>query len=89
MLKVKEGIELEELEKYGFKKQPRPYPGYYRCIAIGPEIIFITGVREIIVEKWEENDWRIHKNPNCKYRSNETSIDILYDLITAGIVVKE
>lgn len=92
MLKVKEGIPLQELEKYGFKKQPRPYTGYYLCVAVGARVIFVNpdeGGKIIHHEKWEDNDTRIHKRPNCKYRANYLVDDILYDLITAGIVVKE
>lgn len=92
MLKIAEGIDLKELEKFGFKKQPRPYSGYYLCVAIGARVIFVNpdgGGRIIHSEKWEDNDPRIHKNPNCKYRANYIVEEILYDLIQAGIVVKE
>jgi hypothetical protein len=63
MLKVKEGIELKELEKYGFKHIHDFIEAYSK------ETIFINA-----------DNRRIY----CFQ-----DIDTLYDLITAGIVVKE
>ena len=74
MLKVKEGIKLEELEKYGFE-------------------------RKYIVADWCY--WKEYKEENYKEtlvvweEDRKVQIeaihllDALYDLITAGIVVKE
>lgn len=64
MLKVKEGIKLEELEKYGF-----------RC--------YNAGVG------WVSENHRLHVFADDKTIVNIDGDDILYDLITAGIVVKE
>ena len=44
--------------------------------------------REIMVDKWYENDPRAHKRPKVRYRSNIQVYDVLYDLITAGLVEK-
>ena len=91
MLKIKDNVDLKELEKFGFKKQPKPYKGYYICIARGVKILMILSDeanREIMLDKWYDNDQRAHKNANCKYRSNLQAIDILYDLIQAGLVEK-
>ena len=46
------------------------------------------GNRQIIIDKWYENDSRAHKKANCKYRSNKTVYDVLYDLIKADLVEK-
>lgn len=68
MLKVKEGISLEELEKYGFRYLPRGAEGYdFERFEKG--YMFIPVADRKIVNTAEE--------------------DTLYDLITAGIVVKE
>lgn len=32
------------------------------------------------------DDPRIHANPNCRYRSGKTSLDIIYELIKAGML---
>ena len=41
-----------------------------------------------MVDDWRKDDSRIHKRPNCRYRDNCTAIDILYDLIKAGMLKK-
>ena len=86
MLKIKDNVDLKELQKYGLKKQPKPYSGYYLCVSRGVQILFVTGARIIMVEKWRDYDPRIHKRPNCKYRSNKTILDVLYILIKEGLV---
>ena len=91
MLKIRDDIDLKELEKFGFKKQPKPFSGYYLCIARGVQVIFVLsdgGNREISIEKWKDDDPRIHKNPNCKYRANYIAEEILFDLIQVGLVKK-
>jgi hypothetical protein len=96
MLKIKDNVPLEELEKFGFKKQPikNGYLGYYRCISKGAKIILILPdealdrKREILVDKWWDSDPRVHKRPKVKYRSNIQVYDVLYDLIQAGLVEK-
>ena len=91
MLKIKDNVDLKELEKFGLKKQPKPYTGYYICIARGIKSLMVCpdeGNREIIVDKWHDNDPRVHKKANCKYRSNKQVYDVLYDLIKADLVEK-
>lgn len=33
------------------------------------------------IQEWKDNDPRIHKKANCKYRYNGTVLDVLYKLI--------
>lgn len=77
MLKVKEGIELEELEKYGFKRKN-----------------FADGNDLYIKEYRDYEEVRDCITVFCKDRTLMVAhaiymLDTLYDLITAGIVVKE
>lgn len=91
MLKIKDNLDFKELEKFGLKKQPKPYTGYYICIARGIKILIVCpneGNRQIIIDKWYDNDPRVHKRANCKYRSDKTVYDVLYDLIKADLVEK-
>lgn len=44
--------------------------------------------REILIDKWHEKDPRAHKRANCKYRSNVTAMEIVYNLIQEGLVEK-
>ena len=41
-----------------------------------------------MIEDWRKDDSRIHANPNCKFRDNRADIDILYELIKAGMLKK-
>lgn len=38
------------------------------------------------VNEWRDDDTRIHKNANCRYRDNRTYLDIIYDLIKADML---
>ncbi len=42
-----------------------------------------------MIEDWRKDDSRIHTKPNCRFRSDRTAIDILYDLIKADMLKKE
>lgn len=64
ILKVKDGIKLEELEKYGFEYK-----------------------HGIISNRYDKGT--IFVNCDNRYVYCFRDIDTLYDLITAGIVVKE
>ena len=41
------------------------------------------------INNWKDDDPRIHKIPNCRYRDNRTSLDIIYELIKAGMLKSE
>lgn len=87
MLKIKESVDKKELEKFGFKKCKKPYEClYYRCFSRNVKVMYIGA--GIYIEDWDSDDPRIHKNPNCKYRSDLTVCDMLFDLIQAGLVEK-
>ncbi len=88
MLRIKEELKQEFVEKYGFKKCKKPYDGvYYLCLAHNPTIIFV-GYKTMWFEKWGEDNPRIHKHPKCKYRDRRDMFDILYDAILDGYVEK-
>lgn len=78
MLKIKDNVDLKELEKFGFKKQGVEYlecyykkiPPYNWAVSIG------TYNREISIEC------------DDKEYSFTTKIDVLFDLISAGLVEK-
>ena len=38
------------------------------------------------VNEWNDDDPRIHKSANCRYRDQRTYLDIIYDLIAAGLL---
>ncbi len=72
---------MEEFEKVGFKKCKKPYNGcYYLCFSRGCQYIFLSPVMIDIV-KWKDEDPRIHKNANCKYKDIRTAQDFMCELI--------
>lgn len=38
------------------------------------------------VNNWRDDDPRIYKKPNCKYIDKRTYLDIVYELIKAGML---
>ena len=41
------------------------------------------------VNDWKDNDPRIHKDANCRYRDHRTYLDIIYELIKADMLVSD
>ena len=82
--------DMKEFEKFGFKPRrglPKGLQCYYLCVARGCKFIFVSP-KCFMVEEWRKDDLRIHDRPNCRYRDHRTAIDILYDLIKAGMLKK-
>ena len=83
-------VDMKEFEKFGFKPcrgLPKGLQCYYLCVARGCKFIFVSP-KCFMVEEWRKDDLRIHDRPNCRYRDHRTAIDILYDLINAGMLKK-
>lgn len=89
MLVPKDREHIERFEKYGFKKCKKPYNHcWYLCVPRGVKMLFVSNLVFEIFD-WKENDPRIHKNPNCKYRSQLDSLDIVYRLIKDGLLISD
>lgn len=79
-------VDMKEFEKVGFKKCKKPYDQcYYLCFARGIEYIFLSPVM-IAINKWKDEDPRIHKNANCRYRDKRTAIEFMCELIQNNMV---
>lgn len=92
MLKVDENKDLEMLKQYGFNsyKVNRNQTNYYRCFAYNSKLIIINNInKEVFIDKWYDDDNRIHKVPKCSYKDKTPLSDVMYDLIMDGIVVKQ
>lgn len=80
MLKIKDNVDLKELEKYGFKKEPEKAYYYY----------YINEEMEIFIWITKGYDYK----PKYIYVENNdytvifTELNILYDLIKDGLVIK-
>lgn len=76
MLKIKDNVDLKELEKFGFiKTQPHAYTDYWHYY------FSLDGVSEITIDNGREIIIKIDE-------STFLNLDILYDLIQAGLVGK-
>ena len=81
-------VEAKEFEKFGFKKCKGEYGKngcYYLCVSRGVKMLFVSDVH-FDVNDWDDNDPRIHKDANCRYRDNRTYLDIIYELIKADML---
>ena len=84
-------VKAKEFEKFGFKKCKGEYGKsgcYYLCVASGCKMLFVSS--EIFdVNDRIDNDPRIHKDANCRYRDHRTYLDIIYELIKADMLVSD
>ena len=81
-------VKAEEFEKFRFKKCKGEYGKsgcYYLCVSRGVKMLFVSDVR-FDVNDWRDNDPRIHKYANCRYRDNRTYLDIVYELIKSNML---
>ena len=79
-------VDMKEFEKVGFKKCKKPYDKcYYLCVARGIQMIFLSPVMVDII-KWNDDDPRIHKNPNCRFRDKRTALEIVVELVKNNMV---
>ena len=81
-------VKAQEFERFGFKKckgVSKDMHCYYLCVARGCKFIFVSDVY-FDVQDWDENDPRIHKRANCRYRDSRTYLDIIYALIKADML---
>lgn len=81
-------VKTNEFEKFGFKKCKGVYGKhdcYYLCIAKGIKMLYVSDAY-FSVNDWRDNDPRIHKEANCRYRDNRTYLDIICELIKADML---
>lgn len=91
MLKIKDEVDLKELEKFGFKPKYDENTGKIRAYEkikkeqeyIGLCVTIETIKNRIRIFRKNDKEWRI--NPLINY----FDVDTLYDLIKANLVVKE
>ena len=84
-------VKTKEFEKSGFKKCKGEYGKndcYYLCVSRGAKMIFVSNAI-FDVNDWKDNDPRIHKYANCRYRDCKTYLDIVYELVKADMLVSD
>ena len=78
--------DMKEFEKIGFKKCKKPYNMcYYLCFARGAQYIFLSP-KMLDIDKRKDDDPRIHKKPNCRYRDRRTALEFMCELVKEGYV---
>lgn len=80
MLKIKDDVKIEELKKYGFKREPEGSYFYYP-----------NNECEIFIWKSNKDKYYIPKGIYIEAKDNEiilSELDALYDLIKDGLVEK-
>lgn len=81
-------VDMTEFEKFGFKKCKnidKDLNCYYLCVSRGMKMIFVSDM-VYMINDWTDDDYRIHKRPNCRYRDLRTALDITYELIKADML---
>lgn len=84
-------VKPSKFEKFGFKKCKGEYGKcgcYYLCISRGCKMLFVSPVIFDVIE-WIENDPRIHKDANCRYRDHRSYLDVIYELIKEDMLVSD
>ena len=81
MLKIRDNVDLKELEKFGFLKWENGYG------TIGYSKYFVRGSITII-EKDKEFDNEYNNERMIKDNDVIHDVDVIYDLIQAGLVEK-
>ena len=89
-------VKAKEFEKFGFKKCKGEYGKhgcYYLCVARGVKMLFVSNVI-FDVNNWRDNDPRIHKDANCRYRvlsSSKSKIlsNVMSFVIKADMLVSD
>ena len=84
MLKIRDNVNLKELEKFGFKYTPNCYENYKLCLQNDLEgAIYIRITNDKIVYPVSDLDMY-----NLGNKNEFKMYDILYDLIKADLVEK-
>ena len=82
-------VDMKEFEKIGFKRCKRPYNMcYYLCFARGIQYIFLSPVM-VSINTWKDNDPRIHKKANCRYRDKRTALEFIVEMAKNNMITCE
>lgn len=89
MLKIKDSVDLKELEKFGFKYEKKKY-----YIETARDLMYsetdgaVFPVNKRLAIYVNVNDRKIIITKNIVCWQNQSKVDVLFDLIQAGLVEK-
>ena len=79
-------VDIKEFEKIGFKMCKKPSGRcYYLCFARGVQYIFLSP-KMIDIVNWDDNDPRIHKKANCRYRDRRTALEFIVEMAKNNMI---
>lgn len=81
-------VDPKEFERFGFKKCKGEYGKsgcYYLCVSRGVRMLFVSK-KCFDSFDWLDDDPRIHSMPNCRFLDKREELDIIYELIKAGML---
>ena len=84
MLKIKDNVDLKELEKFGFKKDS---PSWYGII-LRDNTEETMGISVSLFARPRCIQFGYRTNSECRLGSFTYDLDVLFDLIQAGLVEK-
>lgn len=76
---------IEEFEKIGFKSCANNDEYHYLCIE-KDKVVFFVDESDFNIEIWEEDDCRIHKEPDLSFTAGYTYLEVLYRLLEDGFL---
>ena len=77
--------DIEEFEKFGFKRCANDDECYYLCIEKDKAVFFVDE-SDFNVEIWDEEDNRLHKSPDLDSTSGFTCLEVLIKLLEEGLL---
>lgn len=77
--------DIEEFERFGFKRCANDDGCYYLCIEKDKAVFFVDE-SDFIIDIWNEEDKRLHKSPNLDSTSGFTYLEVLIRLLEEGLV---
>nr|DAS41891.1 MAG TPA: hypothetical protein [Caudoviricetes sp.] len=85
LVEILPGKDVEEFEKFGFKRCANGDECYYLCIE-KDKVVFFVDDSDFKIEIWEEDDTRIHKELNLDFTAGYTYLEVLYRLLEDGFL---
>ena len=77
--------DIEEFEKFGFKRCANDDECYYLCIEKDKAVFFVDE-SDFNVEIWDEEDKRLHKSLDLDSTSGFTCLEVLIRLLEEGLL---
>lgn len=85
LIEILPNKDIEEFERFGFKRCANDDGCYYLCIEKDKAVFFVDE-SDFIIDIWNEEDKRLHKSPDLGSTSGFTYLEVLIRLLEEGLV---